>query len=334
MEETFRAADALQTEVEPDLEDEERQAAIDDWAACRQRYRVEKFRARARMVGARRECPIGGDNVSVSRPAVRTGNGRLPEVANIHKRGDLDNTIKFTYLLSSTEGTARRAIEGISLTPENYTHAVDILKERFGRPRMVIRKHRAPACHEMTARGIQSLVDEVTKHLRCLTALDKDSFTGRLPVCEALMPMLQAKRVGSPSRREKTRNHQIQKSRNHAAKSEQQTPTKKPSRPEWKQGERIRSTAAALAVVAAHSCLFCSGEHKAEECEKFLQADLFPRRDMVEAKDVCFNCLATGHLPRGCRDGGNCGVDGCRQPHHKLLHPSSTMEWARSLRSD
>ncbi|KRX75173.1 hypothetical protein T06_4985 [Trichinella sp. T6] len=199
MEETFRAADALQTEVELDLEDKERQAAIDNWAACRQRYRVEKFRARARMVGAigcDRECPIGDDNVSVSRPAVWAGNGRLPEVANnteTNKRGDLDNTIKFTYLLSSTEGTARRAIEGISLTPENYTHAVDILKERFGRPRMVIRKHRAPACHEMTARGIQSLVDEVTKHLRCLTALDKDLFTGRLPVCEALMPMLQAK---------------------------------------------------------------------------------------------------------------------------------------------
>ncbi|KAL1228634.1 Ribosomal protein uS12 methylthiotransferase RimO [Trichinella spiralis] len=30
--------------------------------------------------------------------------------------------------------------------------------------------------------GIQSLVDEVTKHLRCLRALDKDPFTSRLPV--------------------------------------------------------------------------------------------------------------------------------------------------------
>ncbi|KRX67089.1 hypothetical protein T09_12573 [Trichinella sp. T9] len=152
MEETFRAADALQTEVELDLEGEERQAAIDDWAACHQRYRVGKSRARARMVEARGECPIDGDNVSAGRPAVRTGNGRLPEVtlpnfeekvlefpsfwalfeANIHKRGDLDNATKFTYLLSSTEGTARSAIEGIPLTPENYTQAVDILKAANG----------------------------------------------------------------------------------------------------------------------------------------------------------------------------------------------------------
>ncbi|KRY02965.1 hypothetical protein T12_3953, partial [Trichinella patagoniensis] len=49
MEESFRAADALQTEVELDLDGEERQAAIDDWALCRQNYRVGKARARARM---------------------------------------------------------------------------------------------------------------------------------------------------------------------------------------------------------------------------------------------------------------------------------------------
>ncbi|KRX52215.1 hypothetical protein T06_7251 [Trichinella sp. T6] len=107
----------------------------------------------------------------------------------------MDNATKFTYLLSNTEGTARNAIEGIPLTPENYTQAVDILKKRFGRPRQVIREHlaalwREPACREMTAQGIQSLVDEVTKHLRCLTALDRDPFAGRLPVSQVLMPML------------------------------------------------------------------------------------------------------------------------------------------------
>ncbi|KRX70646.1 hypothetical protein T06_6785 [Trichinella sp. T6] len=308
MEETFRAADALQTEVELDLEGEERQAAIDDWAAYRQRYRVGKSRARARMVEARGECPIDGDNVSAGRLAVRAGNGRLPEVtlpkfegkANIHKRGDLDNATTFTYLLSSTEGMARSAIEGIPLTPENYTQSVDILKVRFGRPRMVIREHlpalwKAPACREMTAWGIQSLVDEVTKHLRCLTALDKDPFSGRLPVSEALMPMLQDKFPPAlirawdtniwPDAAEDKDNLQkflefaqwqaslLAKSKREdpkssAAKSEQWTPSKKPSRPEWKYGERIRSTAAALAVVAAQSCPFCSGEHKAEECEK------------------------------------------------------------------
>ncbi|KRY21379.1 Eukaryotic translation initiation factor 3 subunit H [Trichinella patagoniensis] len=64
-----------------------------------------------------------------------SGQGRKREVAggdspeaSIHKRSELDNATKFTYLLCSTEGTARSAIEGILLTLENYTQAVDIFK--------------------------------------------------------------------------------------------------------------------------------------------------------------------------------------------------------------
>ncbi|KRX18481.1 hypothetical protein T07_12291, partial [Trichinella nelsoni] len=135
------------------------------------------------------------DSSSSGRPAVRAGNGRLPEVtlpkfsgkllefpsvlaqfaASKHRRSKLDNATKFTYLTSST--------------------AVDVVKTRFGQPRLVIREQlaalwRAPACREITAHGIQSLVDEVTKHLRYLTTLDRNPFTSRLSVSEALMLML------------------------------------------------------------------------------------------------------------------------------------------------
>ncbi|KRX77480.1 hypothetical protein T4E_1175, partial [Trichinella pseudospiralis] len=72
------------------------------------------------MVEARGEGPIGGGNCG--RPVIRASNGRLPEFeASMHKRSDLDNATKFTYLLSTTQGTARNAIEEIPLTPENYT---------------------------------------------------------------------------------------------------------------------------------------------------------------------------------------------------------------------
>ncbi|KRZ62191.1 hypothetical protein T02_15469 [Trichinella nativa] len=377
--------DALQTEVELNLDGEERQAAIDDWALCRQNYRVRKSRARARMIEARREGPIGSCSVSAGLPAVRSSNGRLPEItlpkftgkvlefpafwaqfeANVHKRRDLDNATKFTYLLSNTEGTARNAIEGIPLTPENYSQAVDILKKRFGRPRQVIREHlaalwREPACREMTTQGIQALVDDVTKHLRCLTALDRDPFAGRLPVSEALMPMLRDKfppalirawdtNIGPEATDEEDNLQKFlefaqwqagllstsmgEETKPSASRQEERTPSSKPLRPERRSVDRIRSTAAALAVVAAKGCPFCSGGHKAEACEKFQQADLPGRRDMARTKEVCFRCLETGHMAKGCREGRPCGVDGCRQRHHRLLHPSSTTKSPRSARS-
>ncbi|KRZ49905.1 hypothetical protein T02_2785 [Trichinella nativa] len=306
--------------MELNLDGEERQAAIDDWALCRQNYRVRKSRARARMIEARREGPIGSCSVSAGMPAVRSSNGRLPEItlpkftgkvlefpsfwaqfeANVHKRRDLDNATKFTYLLSNTEGTARNAIEGIPLTPENYSQAVDILKKRFGRPRQVIREHlaalwREPACREMTTQGIQALVDDVTKHLRCLTALDRDPFAGRLPVSEALMPMLRDKfppalirawdtNIGPEATDEEDNLRKFlefaqwqagllstsmgEETKPSASRQEERTPLSKPLRPERRSVDRIRSTAAALAVVAAKGCPFCSGGHKAEACEK------------------------------------------------------------------
>ncbi|KRX68160.1 hypothetical protein T09_8321 [Trichinella sp. T9] len=149
---------------------------------------------------------------------MRIRNGKLPELklpqfswkvlefptfwaqfeASVHSRSDLDVTTKFDYLLSGTEGKARSAIAGIPLTAANYTHAVEILTTRFGRPKLVAREHisalwKAPACREMTMQGIQILVDELMKHLRCLKALDKDPYTGHFPVSEALMPMLREK---------------------------------------------------------------------------------------------------------------------------------------------
>jgi hypothetical protein len=57
-----------------------------------------------------------------------------------------DNTLispidKFNYLNSLLEGTAARAIQGLSLTSANYEHAAALLKERFGKPHRVITLH-------------------------------------------------------------------------------------------------------------------------------------------------------------------------------------------------
>ncbi|KRY05934.1 hypothetical protein T12_15818, partial [Trichinella patagoniensis] len=217
-EKIYHESDALQGELVLDLDGEERQSAIEDWSKWRKLFRQRKSRACAIIEEAHGNRPMGIDSDDSCRPAVRAGNGRLPEMklpqfsgkvlefptfwaqfeASIHNRSDLDAATKFTYLISSTEGRARSSIEGIPLTAANYPQAVSILKARFGRPRMVVREHltalwKLPACSEMSMRGIQSLVDEVTKHLRCLVALNKDPFAGPLPLSESMMPMVRDK---------------------------------------------------------------------------------------------------------------------------------------------
>ncbi|OUC47806.1 zinc knuckle, partial [Trichinella nativa] len=51
---------------------------------------------------------------------------------------------------------------------------------------------------------------------------------------------------------------------------------------------------------------------------------------MSREKGVCYKCLKTGHRARECRNGRPCGVDGCRRPHHQLLHSPAARESARS----
>ena len=45
---------------------------------------------------------------------------------------------KFTYLRSVLEGVTYHTIEGFEVTSANYQHAVDALKHRFGRKRIII----------------------------------------------------------------------------------------------------------------------------------------------------------------------------------------------------
>ena len=52
----------------------------------------------------------------------------------VHRNEGITNIDKFNYLKSVLEGSAARAIEGLTLTEANYGAAEEILQERFGRP--------------------------------------------------------------------------------------------------------------------------------------------------------------------------------------------------------
>ncbi|MCP3667441.1 MAG: DUF1759 domain-containing protein, partial [Gammaproteobacteria bacterium] len=52
--------------------------------------------------------------------------------SSIHSRPNLTNALKFTYLKGFLTGKAAKAIEGITVSNDNYMEAVQILHDRFG----------------------------------------------------------------------------------------------------------------------------------------------------------------------------------------------------------
>ena len=59
----------------------------------------------------------------------------------VHKNEGLAVIDKLNYLHSLLEGSAARAIEGLTLTTTNYDSAIQILKGHFGRPQHLIATH-------------------------------------------------------------------------------------------------------------------------------------------------------------------------------------------------
>ena len=59
----------------------------------------------------------------------------------VDKNPSLSAVDIFNYLNALLEGSAARSIQGLSLSEANYTAAMEILKERFGRTQAIILAH-------------------------------------------------------------------------------------------------------------------------------------------------------------------------------------------------
>ena len=96
----------------------------------------------------------------------------------VHKNETLSDIDKFNYLKSKLDGEASRAIAGLALSNENYSVAIQILKERFGNRQDIIDLHYNKLINlkqaNDTVKSLRKFHDTVLKHLRSLEVLGQD----------------------------------------------------------------------------------------------------------------------------------------------------------------
>ncbi|XP_064397632.1 uncharacterized protein LOC135344358 [Halichondria panicea] len=86
---------------------------------------------------------------------------------SIHERSSLADSEKLVYLQHALkDGSAKGVIEGLSQSGENYAEAVDCLRSRYNRPRLIHQTHvkmifEAPALKEGTGKELRKLHDTV-----------------------------------------------------------------------------------------------------------------------------------------------------------------------------
>ena len=93
--------------------------------------------------------------------------------AVVHRRTDLTNIEKFTYLRSLLDKTALQAIERFFLTAENYTAAWRLLNERFGNEQISISSYmnkilNISPVYLPNVRSFRELYDNVESNVRAL----------------------------------------------------------------------------------------------------------------------------------------------------------------------
>ncbi|KAK4467352.1 hypothetical protein MN116_000285 [Schistosoma mekongi] len=82
--------------------------------------------------------------------------------------------------------------------------------------------------------------------------------------------------------------------------------------------------------------VICSRKHFVSDCPKFLKMDINSRRAEARKLELCYLCLASGHVARKCGSGLRCSVKGCTIKHHSLLHfdgISTSVNFARKMSS-
>ena len=116
--------------------------------------------------------------------------------AAVHDNDNVPDVQKFTYLRSALEGVAYHTIEGFEVTSANYHHAVDALKHRFGRKRIIISSlvksivQLEPRSNEGVA-SLRDLHDTLKNRIRALQALGERPMTHScilLPIMETKLP--------------------------------------------------------------------------------------------------------------------------------------------------
>ena len=96
----------------------------------------------------------------------------------INENTNLSDIDKFNYLRAQLTGRAMDVISGLELTNKNYSIAIQLLKERYGKDQRIIDAHHAqlmnmPTVSNQTS-SLRSFYDTMERHLRTLSSLGEE----------------------------------------------------------------------------------------------------------------------------------------------------------------
>ena len=258
----------------------------------------------------------------------------------VHGNSAFDDVLKFNHLKSLLEGKALLAIQGLTLTKENYGNAVKLLKDRFGDPQIIIKSHMdaiiaIKPVQSSKVSALRELCDIIDVHTRNLQQFDvcfRNYGPMLLSIVTSKLPndiKLEISRQMPPHgkweidtfmeafRKEVTSRERCAFS----IEDEEEGPpdpattllanTKDQPRKSFKGGQHNERRKGKNNI----TCTFCKGSHPSNRCD--VVKDVPSRKAIVRQKNKCLACLKGGHEAKECWSKKRC--PNCNQKHHISL---------------
>lgn len=271
-----------------------------------------------------------------------------------------DPRLRLYYLNQFTSGDANEVIKGlVNLnSPEAYTKARKLLKERFGHPYRVAQvykerlKNWAPI-KDMDGVGLQKLSDvllqteEAMKTIQYMEGLNSEDLLkkicSKLPIYSGVRWCRRANDILRSEERIVSFHDLVKFVKSEAdlatdpvfspqalkeeRKGDRRNEDKVQEIRKWKASKYSSSFSTNIDSPKSRvryqqpevrRCALCTRSHSLEKCQEFKKMNLKERKDFVMKKEMCFGCFGLGHMSRRCQSRKQCTI--CDKAHPTLLH--------------
>lgn len=261
----------------------------------------------------------------------------------IHEDEKLSSEEKFQYLIQATvvDSPARRVVASFPPTAENYQKAVDHLKNRFGKDKILVEVYVRELLQLVTDpnsrhESLSTLYDTLATKLRALESLGvtSDKYASMLyPLVESTLSYEVLKtweriRLGSESI-----GNECEDQLNHLmkflqAEVESETRLKMAKRgieENELDGSRKRQRLMFLEPTTAtdlvnkteilkEKCIFCERAHKSQHCITARNMPTSEKNSKIFNARRCFRCFQPNHIKKNCRSSIQCQT--CKKTSH------------------
>ena len=327
--------------------EEELENEIEDALSIQNTISDYKFMIMEALKNNQHDKPVSSfhDNNSSTKPTTTRINVNLPKLSIQPFNGNQLEWLTFWDSFSTAidehnmlKGEAVRAIAGLPLTNENYTKAIEILKERFGDKQNIINAYmesltRATSpTYEISS--LRTFFDTYESNSCGLEALDAKTDTyGCLLIPTLLLPeSIRYAIFRSESSADKSLDKLRIALRREIGTIEKGRLSTMKSYEAYHEEPLVSTTGTMLSRTQPRTqsekqrpkqknCAYCDGDHRSDNCNEFVTVQ--ERYHVLQRRQQrCYNCLGTNHNKTKCFSKRRCMK--CKKKHHTSLCDGQT----------